>query len=268
MAVASNAAWLLGALTRGRGDRAGLRLASTAACAVTAGRCQNSSAAQARRHSGPSTRALLQSRLQARAAVAAVTAVVSSGGPIARQRELALTAADSSAATPAPTRLSSEWEVQEPALAETSAAVTAPTCLSLRLRMQLRVPSPVAVSGLGAPFPRLFAAPCAPVPALLSSANGCQSTPGALWAQRRAKGWWSGGSKKQKNGKPKPKFIKVGESMYRVTKHYRVLYRRFYGRDIPETEQQASLRRRDAYLRQLPRTKVSSHPPGTRPRKK
>lgn len=66
----------------------------------------------------------------------------------------------------------------------------------------------------------------------------------ALWAKPqnfsqlllcRSFAWWSGGPKK-KGEKKKPKFIRVGESLYRV-QNYRLAYRRIFGKDIPMQEQ-------------------------------
>ncbi|CAJ1449126.1 unnamed protein product [Effrenium voratum] len=50
----------------------------------------------------------------------------------------------------------------------------------------------------------------------------------------RGFGWWSGGPRK--SNKKRPKFIRVGESLYRV-QNYRLAFRRFFGRDIPMQEQ-------------------------------
>mmetsp|Transcript_56820 Transcript_56820/g.132879 ORF Transcript_56820/g.132879 Transcript_56820/m.132879 type:complete len:130 (+) Transcript_56820:30-419(+) len=46
--------------------------------------------------------------------------------------------------------------------------------------------------------------------------------------------WWKGGPRKP--GEKRPKFLRVGESLYKV-KDYRLAYRRFFGRDIQLQEQ-------------------------------
>eukprot|EP00933_Yihiella_yeosuensis_P003644 TRINITY_DN10677_c0_g1_i1.p1 TRINITY_DN10677_c0_g1~~TRINITY_DN10677_c0_g1_i1.p1 ORF type:complete len:154 (-),score=17.16 TRINITY_DN10677_c0_g1_i1:74-481(-) len=67
---------------------------------------------------------------------------------------------------------------------------------------------------------------------LLSAETGLSGLAGGAF---RGNGWWAGGPRK-KNEKKRPKFIRVGESLYRVS-NYRLAYRRFYGCDVPEREQ-------------------------------
>ncbi|CAK0827925.1 unnamed protein product [Prorocentrum cordatum] len=50
----------------------------------------------------------------------------------------------------------------------------------------------------------------------------------------RGKAWWAGGPRK-KGTKKRPKFISIGESLYRVP-NYRLAFRRFFGKDVSERE--------------------------------
>eukprot|EP00434_Breviolum_minutum_P038742 symbB.v1.2.034381.t1/scaffold4427.1/size39785/4 len=55
---------------------------------------------------------------------------------------------------------------------------------------------------------------------------------GTPWAVKFYAPWCP----KKKGEKKKPKFIRVGESLYRV-QNYRLAYRRIFGKDIPMQEQ-------------------------------
>ncbi|CAK9059076.1 unnamed protein product [Durusdinium trenchii] len=81
----------------------------------------------------------------------------------------------------------------------------------------------------------------------------------------RSFGWWSGGPKRR-GEKKRPKFIRVGESLYRV-QNYRLAYRRIFGKDIPLQEQyDFAYRQQQAVETNKARhkTKASSSPPFSR----
>eukprot|EP00930_Biecheleria_cincta_P081171 TRINITY_DN69926_c0_g1_i1.p1 TRINITY_DN69926_c0_g1~~TRINITY_DN69926_c0_g1_i1.p1 ORF type:complete len:209 (-),score=29.51 TRINITY_DN69926_c0_g1_i1:17-613(-) len=89
----------------------------------------------------------------------------------------------------------------------------------------------------------------------------------ASHTRRSFAAWWTGGPKK-KGAKKRPKFIRVGESLYRV-QNYRLAYRRVYGRDVPMSEQQDfSERQRYAVeaSKEKHKKKSSSNPPHARQR--
>merc|ERR1719265_2605727 len=99
------------------------------------------------------------------------------------------------------------------------------------------------------------------LPVLQSSSQGAAA---ALLMPSRNSAWWAGGP--WPKGKKRKKFLRVGESLYKV-KNYRLAYRRFFGCDVPEQERLKleADQRRTSEMQAGRGRKAASNPPPLKP---